>query len=202
MSLIETTSTKDDYLKIIGEITVNMTNLEDRMATSIGVLYGGDDGANMRVTAGEPFANLLRLLDVLFRYRISDEKELKRFDTIEKALNKANDDRNTHIHGVLQFVEEKEKLIVHKHKFSKMNLGKFKTDYSPPTLETLQQLAQSITSVRLRLMNLMMSNAKAIKKHCKEAKDFDDSVIKFLTQRLETHQRTSDESKTKTEKKT
>ncbi|GEM_PF-6169636 len=180
MPFIEVTFSENDYLNVIGRITVNLTRLEDEMTKAIGILIGEDGGANIRITAGEPFLNLLRLLDVLFRYRITDESILKQFKKITADLEKVNNDRNINVHGVLNFFETSNSTIVTKYKYSKRSLGKFKIDTTPPTLDTLKEIAQSIEDVRTRLFKLMLENILAIKEHhSRVIKEYHSMVIKI-----------------------
>ena len=87
-------TTKDDFLKEIGQIVVRMTSLEEDLRYSVGALIGYDQELNSRITAGESIENLLRLLSVLFTYRIRDEDELATFDLLLSRLNQLTEKRN------------------------------------------------------------------------------------------------------------
>lgn len=157
---------KNSYLRAIGQITVNMSNLEDEMARCIGILNCPDEGANMRITAGEPFANLLRLLDVLFRYRVSDEARLKEFKTITDALSNVTEKRNINIHGVIRFISvPPDGIIVNRHKYSKMKIGKFGVDRESIPIATLKTLAKEIEVTRKHLSKFISSNFIFILEH-------------------------------------
>ncbi|RPI06743.1 MAG: hypothetical protein EHM64_01850 [Ignavibacteriae bacterium] len=169
MAGIETSFREKDYLNIIGLITVNLSKLEDEMCRSIGLLIGEDKGANIRITANEPFINLLRLLDVLFRYRIVDKKQLNKFAEIVTDMNKCNKARNTNVHAVLGFFWMPFKTYVTKRRYSKYNIGKFEVDTTPPTVPQLEIIANEIATVTYKLSEIVEENKKEIIKHRKTA---------------------------------
>lgn len=159
--------TKDDYLKAIGAITVNLTNLESEIAYSICVLNSEETGASRRITAGEPFANLLRLLVVLFKYRVSNSEQLEKFETIRIELGRVNDLRNIYIHGELQFFEDPKGIIVTKRKYSKTSPKKFGIDHNPPKYGELIKLNEDIETIKNKLSKIISDNISAIREHRK-----------------------------------
>ena len=165
-----------DYFKAIGQVTVNFTNLESEMARSIGVLNCEEEGANIRITAGEPFANLMRLLAVLFRYRISDPDQLEKFENIIKDLNEVSDKRNINIHGICNILEAFDRTYVIKKKYSKNKLKKFDVDTTPPKLEELVSLSKEIEDVRSKLSELIWENKLTIKEHRQKSLEIETSL--------------------------
>jgi hypothetical protein len=165
MAYIETPYKIEDYVNAIGQITIQQSLLEDAMADSIGVLIGEDESANIRITASEPFLNLLRLLAVLFKYRITDKNQIKRFDIIAKNLKDSDTARNVNIHAAIILVEFSDKTIVFKNRYSKFNIANFEIDDTPPTIEALNKIALNIRDGRSDLRNIVKSNISIIRRH-------------------------------------
>jgi len=120
-------------------------------------------------TASEPFSNLLRLLAVLFKYRIKDKDQINRFDNITINLKDANEARNVNIHAALILVEYSDNTIVFKKRYSKFNLKNFKIDNTPPTIEALNKIALNIRDARSNLRNIIKTNISTIKRHKSQA---------------------------------
>jgi hypothetical protein len=89
------TPSRDDYLKLIGEIAVNMSRLETYLRDHIGDMICKDFGANARVTAEMPFIELAVLFRSLFLYRVNEPSLCKQCEKLYDFLvNTINPERN------------------------------------------------------------------------------------------------------------
>ena len=158
----------DEYLNVIGKITINFANLEDEISKSIGILNGDDIGANLRIIAGEQFQRLLDLLETLFRYRISDRKQLKRFSNIISNASAIRNDRNENVHVAFNFLEIMAGLtIVTKSRYSKKGSDKYEYDSKVPSIEALKIIASDAINAKEELAAIINENLSIIKNHQK-----------------------------------
>jgi len=61
----------------LGQIVRQCSNLEGIISIFIGILIGADREIGQIVTAGLSFNSLSSLLNMLFRYRVSDQKAVE-----------------------------------------------------------------------------------------------------------------------------
>ena len=155
-------STTDEYLKALGQIVVKSTHLDTTMHHCISSLIGNDDGMNSRITAGEPAQSLLRLLAALFHYRVSDEAQLKEFDTLIDRIEKAVTKRNERVHAV--WIND-QNTMVDRYKRSKTNKKRFTVDRNKPSLDSLKSLTNELVIVQLELFERVAMNQTEIFRH-------------------------------------
>lgn len=160
----------NSYLIAIGQIVVSFNNLEKQMRGGVAQLISGDLGMTTRITAGESFMSLQRLLTALFRYRIDDKTQLKRLDDLNKALAESDVQRNNYIHSewfIGKFFPLGEP-FAQKYKASKNTLKNFKAERMYPRIEELGLLAVKLGELTKELSTLLLENSKRIKSHRKK----------------------------------
>lgn len=164
-------TTKDDFLKEIGQIVVRMTSLEEDLRYSVGALIGYDQELNSRITAGESIENLLRLLSVLFTYRIRDEDELATFDLLLSRLNQLTEKRNRIIHDTWYFLNAATETIPVRNRIFKKKRSKrtFTDEHFIPTIEELGAISDDAQKLKQEVRQLIARNFKAIDDHMEAA---------------------------------
>jgi hypothetical protein len=88
----------DDYLRALGRITVNFSQLEGYIAFSIWNLLGTDQRLGQICTARTPTAVQLKLLAALARVRMTPP-EIEQVDAFVRKAGQAEQDRNTMMHS-------------------------------------------------------------------------------------------------------
>lgn len=158
------TSLKQKYLLAIGQIAVNWVAVEEEIKLSILHLLGTHPGVADRITAGEPFENLLRLFAALFRYRVEAPNQIQKFERLVKALQRKNRLRNQYVHSVWVFSVFQD-VPPFTRKTSKRNLEQFEYDIKFPKLKELEITATQIEELRIRVARLVGDNAIEIAHH-------------------------------------
>ncbi len=145
------------------------------MHSAIAELIGiPDKDVAGRITAGEAFQDLQRLLNVLFRYRVQSLTQLERLDNLNKRLDGnggtiigINAERNELLHGAWKLVIFLGKTRAMKSKRSKMNLRKYKAEFRFVEVAELENLIVKINDTTRELRQLMEDNRELIKDHIK-----------------------------------
>ena len=146
---------KDDYLKAIGQLTVNMSNLEQQVKNAIGWLIGHDYFLNRGITAGMYFKDLLKLFNTLFRIVISDKDRLGELKDLIKDLDEIGDERNRYIHRQWLFLGDDKSPIVVSTKLTKNLSKELNEDKETPSLKDLNVLSDKIEGLIGRVFRLL-----------------------------------------------
>jgi len=160
----------NSYLNLIGQIVVSFNSLEKQIKDGIAQLISDDLGMTTRITAGEPFMNLQRLLNVLFRYRVSDRTQLTKLDELNKTLGDVDVQRNNYVHSewfMGRFFPMGEP-FAQRYKASKNALKIFKGEKTFPRVQELEQFVVRINGLTNELASLLKDNSKQIRAHRKK----------------------------------
>ena len=147
------------YIQLLGQITFDFNELEDIINIAISELIGIPDGdVSDRITAGETFQGLQRLLNVLFRYRVTNPTQLKRLDDLNRKLDGnseeiigVNTERNDLLHSLWSTTELQGQTTAFKWKRAKINLKKYKSEIREIEITDLENLIVKIKDVTQEL---------------------------------------------------
>jgi hypothetical protein len=161
----------EDYLTALGEISVNVSDLEGAISVCIsGLIFeGGDITYNHKLATcligSEQLDILIKKLDKLFRHMVSDAKMLEQFDVVRKRIEVIKDDRNRYIHsswhrGPYWLNKENE---VHRSKTRRQIAADgLLFDREQVQLEKLNDLVKRSKSALKELYDFILPNIKAI----------------------------------------
>lgn len=163
-------SNKLKYLQLLGQITIDFNKLEDALQGTILFLTGNADLEVVeRITAGDQFQSLLRLFNVLFRYRVTNPIQLKRLNDLNEHLDGemgVNRKRNEFLHSswlLTDMFGEPTTAVTHKR--AKTNLKKYKADYHVVETAELENFIRKLNEATLELRLLIADNQQLIKDH-------------------------------------
>jgi hypothetical protein len=170
--LMDTSPSKDDYLKLIGDIAVQTSLLEMSIKNYIGRMNSNDRGANLRITAGMGLNELVTLYKSLFLYRVTEDTFIERCKKLcSHITNTVNYQRNEYIHSEWFLDEFEGKLLVQRTKVEKKNKKGFKFIFKQNEFEDLKKCLAEIESASINLILLMDDVMPVIKKHIKKFKN-------------------------------
>lgn len=161
-------SLRNEFLKSIGEMTVLFSRLEFYIAHFIGEFISQDYELDRIVVAGEQMTNLMVLFESLVRYRIIDEKELKRFDAIINNIGKVKAERNKIIHSDWIIANFENSLIARRSLSNKRNKKRLTLEYKDVELQSMNDLIKQIDEVIRDIIHFMTDNRAVIEKHRNE----------------------------------
>lgn len=97
---IVSSSTSDDHLRAIGQITVNFSALEFALSFLVWAFLGIGQEKGEIITSRLSFRVLLQLASSLYRHRVSDPEGIAQFDELLARISEAGDRRNQMIHSL------------------------------------------------------------------------------------------------------
>lgn len=142
-----------DYLKLLGLISVRMSNIETHMRNFISEMISDDYELNVRIMAGNSFTDLLRLLKSVFPYRVSEKKVLQQFDALAIDLSNLNDERAKYIHSDWTLGDVDGIAVAKRMKVSRHKRG-LRVDLKQNEFELLQDFLDKVEVVIEKLTQL------------------------------------------------
>ncbi len=165
---------KEDYiLRAIGKTAVSISDLQAVMAESIRELMTNDYEMAQHITGKMGYVELLKLLNVLFRYRISNENALSKFSELVSRLDCINSKRNSVIHDetfIFEVASLRKKVI-------KGITKQFKIDIEYFDLPDILKFVNDIQTARYNLLELFNENREAIIRHRRRTMNRDANKV-------------------------
>jgi hypothetical protein len=147
--------TFDEYLRAIGSITKNHSQLELFVVWAISVVAKMEYAEALCFVGGENFDTLLAKLTRIFHFRVKDEALITEFESIHSSMKTLNEKRNDKIHS-LWIASDDEQMI--RLKFSKRFTKVPQWDEIPVPIHELEEMATGLEREGLRLMQFIHRN--------------------------------------------
>lgn len=156
----------DTYRKLLGQIVIAYNKLEAEIRRAIAELISDDLGMTTRITANDTFPQLIRLLNVLFRYRVTEASQLGRLNKLNTQFKIADESRNKYLHSDWDIYEHFVGFpYAQTYKTSKMIQDKFRAEMNyPEPLELMEAITQIETTIKT-LSILRTDSRKEIRAH-------------------------------------
>lgn len=159
------TPKKDDYLKLLGQITVDFSSIEFWLKSHIWSLLGEDFGANLCVTAGASLMELSALFRALFLFCVQDDKLRRRCQNLFDKLKEINEDRNKYSHSEWFFAETPDWFLARRAKYSKRQKEGLVLSTDDNKIENLITFLENMNTEKRNLTVLMNDARKIIQEH-------------------------------------
>lgn len=142
---------RQEYLIALGKIAVNLNTLEHWIRTCLLLILGKEIASFLwAMLATENFGRILQTLKFAFRYKISDESLIKRFDSTYTKLDNLNAERNRYLHSLWLFAEDNSFVVRTKN----LKWPSIEHEYQPD-VSTLNQLAADLSIAHKELLTFI-----------------------------------------------
>ncbi|MFI5253515.1 MAG: hypothetical protein ACHQQQ_13905 [Bacteroidota bacterium] len=94
------TKTEDEFLMVIGKVTIYSQYIEDGLCSLIGALISNDERLGKLITIPLSTRQLPEYAFALFEYRVKDENRVSDFHKIIKQIRTLLEKRNEIVHAV------------------------------------------------------------------------------------------------------